>query len=71
MLLCTFGHLSLACSSCVSGAGAAGREFVTRIFSQNQGECCLIPYTDQAHNAHSVPFEQSKNAHSVPILSGV
>ena len=33
--------------------------------------CILIPYTDWAHNAHSVPFEQSKTAHSVPSLSGV
>ena len=31
----------------------------------------LIPFTDWAHNAHSVPFGQSKNAHSVPSLSGV
>ena len=31
----------------------------------------IIPYTDWAYNAHSVPFEQSKNAHSVPSLSGV
>ena len=31
----------------------------------------LIPYTDWAHNAHSVPFDQSKNTHSVPSLSGV
>ena len=30
-----------ACSSCVSGARSAGREFVTRIFSANQGECIL------------------------------
>ena len=35
------------------------------------GSCAmLIPYTDWAHKAHSVPFEQSKNAHSVPSLSG-
>ena len=33
--------------------------------------CILIPYTDWAHNAHSVPFEQSKNAHSVSSLYGV
>ena len=31
----------------------------------------LIPFTDWAHNAHSVPFEQSKNAYFVPSLSGV
>ena len=28
----------------------------------------LIPFTDWAHNAHSVPFEQSKNAQYVPSL---
>ena len=29
-------------------------------------ESRIIPFKDWAHNAHSVPFEQSKNAHSVP-----
>ena len=28
----------------------------------------LIPFTDWAYNAHSVPFEQSKSAHYVPSL---
>ena len=28
----------------------------------------LIPFTDWAHNAHSVLFEQSKNGHYLPSL---
>ena len=30
--------------------------------------CRLILFTDWAHKAHSVPFEQSKNAHYAPSL---
>ena len=40
-------------------------------FSDHLNIKSLIHFTDWAHNAHSVPFEQSNNAHSMPSLSGV